>query len=224
MIWRLCKGILIYGSPIIFVRVTCPIDIHCSNMAYNTCPINSPKSLWSLCWIQSQYCTGQGRKGEIYIVLSNNENLLQLLDKVWCIYKIYNYESYFISKLNMQHICDQPQPAWKFTAVSKVLVHLCEKRHQYLCRTFKETDHQTCSIYLVNCVKYVQQIWERLHHQLLKYKEIASFFLKSRNVICQLADDSLETCEGNLMISLITEQWSSKCTGLFETFPSIWKR
>ena len=58
MIWRVCKGILIYGSPIIFVRVTCPIDIHCSNMAYNTCPINSPKSLWSLCWIQSQYCTG----------------------------------------------------------------------------------------------------------------------------------------------------------------------
>ena len=44
------------------------IDIHCSNMAYNTCPINSPKSLWSLCWIQSQYCTGG-----VYWVLSIKE-------------------------------------------------------------------------------------------------------------------------------------------------------
>ena len=44
------------------------MDLHCSNMACNTCPINSPKSLWSLCWIQSQYCTGG-----VYWVLSSKE-------------------------------------------------------------------------------------------------------------------------------------------------------
>ena len=38
------------------------------------------------------------------------------------------------------------------------------------------------------------------------------------------ADDSLGACKENLIKSLIKEQWSWKCTVLFRTLASTWKR
>ena len=69
-------------------------------------------------------------KRYIFFCWSNKENRMQLYDKVYWIYKMYSHENYFIDKVSMLHIYDQPQPAWNFTAVSKVTVHLCETRHQ----------------------------------------------------------------------------------------------
>ena len=73
--------------------------------------------------------TGQNAVKNIFFYWSNEENRMQLHDKVYWIYKIYSHENYFIDKVSMLHIYGQPQPASNFTVVSKVMVHLCEARH-----------------------------------------------------------------------------------------------